>query len=138
MRVVLDAGVLVAASIAPRGVCGRLLDGAIAERFEIVVSPSLLAELERVLLRAKFRRWLTEPEACRAVAQIAQLAEHHDDPPAEPGLTPDPKDDYLVALARATGADYLISGDQHLTQLADPRPPVLTPRALLDQLKTRP
>ncbi len=57
-----------------------------------------------MLLRAKFRRWLTEPEARLAVAHIAQLAEHRDDPPPEPGLTPDPKDDYLVALARATGA----------------------------------
>lgn len=82
-----------------------------------------------MLLRSKFRRWLTETEARRAVAQIAQLAELHDDPPPEPGLTPDPKDDYLVALARATSADYLISGDQHLTELADPRPAVLTPRA---------
>jgi len=44
----------------------------------------------------------------------------------------------LEALARATGADYLLSGDQHLTELADPRPAVLTPRALLDQLEMLP
>ena len=44
----------------------------------------------------------------------------------------------LEALARATGADYLLSGDQHLTELADPRPAVLTPHALLDQLETLP
>lgn len=84
------------------------------------------------------RRARSVGQARRAVAQIAQLAELHDDPPPESGLTSDPKDDYLVALARATGADYLISGDQHLTELANPRPAVLTPRALLDQLETRP
>ncbi|MGI8559360.1 MAG: putative toxin-antitoxin system toxin component, PIN family [Solirubrobacteraceae bacterium] len=134
----LDAGVLVAAAIAPRGVCGRLLDGAIAGRFELIVSPSLLAELERVLLRAKFRRWLTEREVRQVIAAIVQLGELHEDPPAEPGLTPDPKDDYLVSLARAVDADYLISGDRHLTGLIDPRPPVLAPRVLLDQLNTQP
>jgi len=43
-------------------------------------------------------------------------------------LTPDPGDDYLVSLAQATGADYLVSGDAHLTGLDDARPPVLTAR----------
>ncbi len=49
-----------------------------------------------------------------------------------PGLTPDPKDDYLVALARSAAAHFLVSGDPHLTELVNPRPPVLTPRAFLD------
>jgi hypothetical protein len=31
--------------------------------------------------------------------------------------------DYLVELARAAGADLLVSGDKHLTQLADPLGP---------------
>jgi len=56
------------------------------------------------------------------------------DPPALPGITPDPDDDYLIALARATQADYLVSGDRHLLDLADPEPPVLTPRQFLDLL----
>lgn len=46
-------------------------------------------------------------------------------------LSPDPDDDYLIALARVAGADYLVSGDRHLLDLADPDPPVLTPRQFL-------
>jgi predicted nucleic acid-binding protein len=57
-----------------------------------------------------------------------------DDPPARPGLSPDPDDDYLVALARAGAADYLVSGDRHLLGMADPEPPVLTPRQFHDLL----
>jgi predicted nucleic acid-binding protein len=53
-----------------------------------------------------------------------------------PKLLADPDDDYLVALARAGGADYLVTGDQHLTGLQDPRSPVLTPRELFDRLET--
>ena len=56
------------------------------------------------------------------------------DAPAQPGLTADPDDDYLVALAREAGADFLVSGDQHLTGLVDAVPPVLTPRQFRDQL----
>jgi predicted nucleic acid-binding protein len=42
--------------------------------------------------------------------------------------------DYLVALARAVAADFLVSGDHHLTGLVDPVPPVLTPREFRDRL----
>jgi predicted nucleic acid-binding protein len=57
-----------------------------------------------------------------------------DDPRARPGLTPDPQDDYLVALTRAANANFLVSGDQHLTGLVAPVPPVLTPRQFRDLL----
>jgi uncharacterized protein len=57
------------------------------------------------------------------------------DPPLRPGLTTDPGDDYLVALAREADAQCIVSGDAHLTQLVDPSPPVLTPRAFLESRK---
>jgi uncharacterized protein len=57
------------------------------------------------------------------------------DPPLRSGLTPDPGDDYLVALAQEAAAECIVSGDVHLTQLVDPSPPVLTPRAFLESRK---
>jgi predicted nucleic acid-binding protein len=36
--------------------------------------------------------------------------------------------------SRAAGADYLVSGDRQLLDLADPEPPVLSPRQLLEML----
>jgi predicted nucleic acid-binding protein len=56
-----------------------------------------------------------------------------DDPSSQPGLTPDPGDDYLVALARKAAAECIVSGDAHLTQRADAEPPALTPREFLDR-----
>lgn len=97
-----------------------------------MVSETLLAELEDVLLRPKFRRYLAEDEALGYVERFRRLAAMVPDPEAAPGLTPDPKDDYLVALARSAEADFLVSGAPHLTGLEDPRPRVLTPRAFLD------
>jgi uncharacterized protein len=56
-----------------------------------------------------------------------------EDPPADPGLTPDPGDDYLVSLARAAGALCIVSGDAHLRQLADAVPPVLSPGEFIER-----
>ncbi len=99
-----------------------------------MVSPALLAELEHVLLRPKFRTYATEPEIRADVALLRRLETIVPDPPLVVGLTPDPGDDYLVVLARASGAQTLVSGDRHLYDLVDPVPPVLLPRAFLDRL----
>ena len=127
---------LVAAAITPRGRCGRLLDAAIEGRWQLVVSPQLMAELAAVLRRDKFRRWLSMAEANRFVADIRVLGDSVPDPPPPTTReTADPKDEFLVALARTADVVALISGDPHLTELVDLDPPVLTPSAFLDQLE---
>jgi predicted nucleic acid-binding protein len=68
------------------------------------------------------------------IAGLEDAAFILDDPPSQPGLTADPDDDYLVALARDAAADFLVSGDRHLTGLVDAVPPVLTPRQFRDRL----
>ncbi len=101
----------------------------------MICSALLLAELERVLLRPKFRTYASESEVRAFLALLNRLATIVPDPPPLPGITPDPKDDYLVALARSSSARVLVSGDRHLCDLVDPQPAVLTPRAFLDRLQ---
>ena len=43
--------------------------------------------------------------------------------------TRDRDDDYLVALARAHHADFIVTGDRDLLEWADQQPPVITPAA---------
>lgn len=91
----------------------------------------MLGELEEVLLRPKFRRYTTEEEVAEYLNLLRRAAVLEPEPPDPPeAFTPDPKDDYLIALARSSGAHFLISGDPHLTGLEVPQ--VLTPRAFLD------
>lgn len=134
MRAVLDPNVLVSAAIStagpPRQIVGAWVDG----RFELIASPALLGELRDVLARPKFRRWISTATAADFIGGLADDALVVEDPPALAGLSPDPDDDYLIALARAANADYLVSGDRHLLDLADPDPPVLTPREFLELL----
>jgi len=100
----------------------------------MVVCPLLLAELEDVLLRPKFRGRLPESAARRYVELLVRAAERHPDPVVQPGATADPDDDYLVALTRSVAVDYLVSGDPHLTKLELAIVPMLTPRAFLERL----
>jgi putative PIN family toxin of toxin-antitoxin system len=121
---------LISAKGAPRSLLWLWLNGS----FELIMCPLLLAELERVLLRPKFRPYITVHEVRAYVALLQRLSSAEPDPEVTAGLTSDPGDDYLVALARAAGAHFLISGDPHLTELKQARPPVLTPRAFLRRL----
>jgi putative PIN family toxin of toxin-antitoxin system len=83
--------------------------------FQLVVSPLLLDELETVLARPKFRRYLSADDARRFVTLVREFADVVDDPPAsDEQLTPDPDDDFLVVLAEAADVDVLVSGDRHL------------------------
>ena len=134
MRAVLDPNVLISAVISPAGAPREILTAWTLGRFDLVVSPTLLGELRDVLARPRFRRWLSAATATDYVDGLNDAALIIDDPPAQPGLSPDPDDDYLIALARAGDADYLVSGDRHLTDLVDPIPPVLTPRQFRDRL----
>ena len=65
-----DPNVLVAAAITPRGLCARLLEAATGVRWQLVVSPQVVAELGEVLAREEFRRWLSEEEARRFTAVV--------------------------------------------------------------------
>ena len=102
--------------------------------FEMIVSPHLLEELSVVVLRPRIRRHVLPNDSQGFVELLRIVGPVKPDPPASPGLTPDPGDDYLVALARDAGAECIVSGDPHLTRLTDPEPPILTPRAFLDRM----
>jgi len=136
VRAVLDPNVLVSAAISPSGPPRAIVVAWLERCFELIASPTLLDELRDVLARPKFRRWISEAAATDFIEGIAEAAIIIDDPPAAAPLSPDPDDDYLVALARATQADCLVSGDRHLLDLGDPDPPVVTPRQFLDLLDT--
>jgi putative PIN family toxin of toxin-antitoxin system len=136
-RAVADPNVLIAAAIAPRGVCAQLLHAAVDGRWQPVVSPQLLDELREVLARTKFRRWLSLDEASQFVRNVRDLAEElPDPPPPATRRSADPDDEYLLALAAAAHVTALISGDRHLTELPDLDPPVLAPAAFLASLTT--
>ena len=131
-RIVVDPGVLVSAALSPAGNPARIVEAVRSGRVVLIVSPHLLAELDDVLGRPKFATKL-DADALSSLRHVLAAAPAVDDPVAV-SVSRDPKDDYLVALARQTGADYIVSGDADLTVLDDLVPPVRSPAAFLAEL----
>ena len=134
IRAVVDPGVLTAGLISPTGPPAVILLAWREVRFDLIVCPMLLAEVGRALAYPKVRRYVGETEARRFLAALERGALILSDPEEIPSVSRDPNDDYLMALARDTGAHTLVSGDADLTTLADPIPRVLSPRQFLEAL----
>lgn len=129
-RAVLDPGVLVSALITPTGRPAELLLSARAGGFDLVVSPLLLDELESVLQREKFRRYVDLDGVAAYLNLLRRDAQVADDPEIPPPIRcTDPDDDYLIALAHSQSA-ALVSGDSDLLELAD-RIPIFSPAEFL-------
>ncbi|HEX6457226.1 MAG TPA: putative toxin-antitoxin system toxin component, PIN family [Solirubrobacterales bacterium] len=129
-RAVLDSGVLVSALIAPAGAPAKLVAAARDGSYDLIASPLLLAELESVLRRDKFRSYADLDRVATYVQLLGREAQIVPDPEAPPPIRcADPGDDYLIALAHAQKA-VLVSGDRHLLDLAGTIP-VLSPSDFL-------
>ena len=133
LRAVLDVNVLVSATIMRPGVPGAIMRHWRAGAFELVVSPKLVAELDRVLSEPRIARRVDAGFVAVLRAEIMRDARIVEDPPAERVVPRDPDDDYLVALARAGRAHVIVTGDAHLLE-ADLRPQAVPPRDFLARL----
>ena len=98
----MDASTLLAGVAGrPDGTPALILSAVLDSEFEAVVCPLLLDEIRRGLASQHFRRRLTQGQAEDIVAAISETAIHFPDPRDPEPVLRDPKDDYLVALARA-------------------------------------
>lgn len=130
MRAVLDPNVLVSAVLSRSGTPASLLRAWLDGVYELVVSPALLNELERVLNYPKIAGRVGPDEARELLNVLRLQAGLVDDPLFAPSTaSPDPDDDYLIALAEAAPA-VLVSGDADLLSLTD-QIPVYSPAAFL-------
>lgn len=133
LRVVVDVNVLISFLI------GRRLGGFVAalrqNDFVLLVSSELLAELLDVTARPKFREHFPVEFAHQLVLALAEAGEFVE--VRSIGQTPlsrDPKDDYLLLMARKGKAHVLITGDGDLLELEHfGRTRILPPRSFTDE-----
>jgi putative PIN family toxin of toxin-antitoxin system len=134
VRAVVDANVLISAALSARGPSAEILRNNRDGAFEMVVSELLLAELSRALAYPKLRKRVPAEKAAAFVGWVRDLGALAEDPPhPAPVRSPDPDDDYLLALAIARRA-FLVTGDQHLLGLREDLP-ILTPAEFITKLR---
>jgi len=136
VRAAADVNVLISAVLSARGPSAEVLRHTRDGAFDLVVSELLIEELTRALAYPKLRKRVPADRASAFVSWVRDegaLAEDPVDPP--PVRSPDPGDDYLLALAISRRA-FLVTGDQHLLGLRDDLP-IVTPAEFVAKLGER-
>lgn len=90
-----------------------------------------------MLGRPKLSKYVKPGAGVAFEEQMHRLGEWHADYVDPPAVTRDPKDDYLLAVALAAGAEAITSGDDDLHAAPKFGVEVLTPRELLTRLGFR-
>ena len=113
MRVILDTNVLLGALISPHGPPDVIFRAWRAARFELVTSLAQLEELRRASRYPKLKAILPAHRVGTMVNNM-QRAIVLDVLPSLPEAMDlnDPNDAYLLAMALASDADYLVTGDR--------------------------
>ena len=138
IRAVLDANVLVSATINPRGTPARLVALWRAARFAVVVSDALLRELYEVLHYPKIlvRHGWSEAQMRSFVGELAQYALRTPGRLTLTVIVDDPPDNRYLECAVEGNAAFLVTGDQLLLDLHGYQGvTMLTPRAFLEVLQ---
>lgn len=111
MRVVLDTNILLSALINRHGTPAQLITGWRARRYDLITSTEQLIELGDVARRPVLRARIVPSTVGRLIRDLRKLAEvltrlHAVERSA------DPADNFLLAMAEAGNANYLVSGDR--------------------------
>ena len=111
MRLVVDTNILISALLATTSLPAHLVVLWRAGRFELLTAAEQLDELMRVTRYPKIRERLAPAIAGRLVNDLRALAVMIDKLPVVE-VSADPDDNYLLALAAAGAADFLVTGDK--------------------------
>lgn len=136
LRVVLDTNVLLSGIAYPGSIPGRIIAAWRHGSVDVVLSAYILDELRRVLPRLARRHGLNPAEIEDLVDVLAIQAELVEPDDATLAALRDEADGpvlgTLLAALRASGADYLITGDKDLLALAASFP-ILTPAEFMSR-----
>lgn len=113
MLVVLDTNVLLSALRTDTSPPAMILDAWRTGRFRLVTSIEQVDEFKRAARYPRLRAVLPRGAVGRVVNQL-RTAEVLLERLRRAGDSPDPGDEYLIAMAIAAGADFLVTGDQPL------------------------
>lgn len=111
MKVVLDTNILISALISKTAAPHHIYQAWRDKRLTVLTCAEQLIEVREVTRRVAVALRIKPAEAGRLVNSLRDLAVVLSDLP-QVRLSPDPKDDFILALAQAGGARYVVTGDK--------------------------
>jgi len=137
MRVVLGTNILLSALISPSSPSAQLLALWRSRKIAVVTAAEQIEEIALVTRYPKIRARLAPALAGRLVNRLRDVAIVVEELSAL-DLSPDPDDNYFLALAEAGHAQFLVTGDKSLLSLKWHKSTrITTPAALIDSLKAQ-
>ena len=118
MKAVIDTNIFISGAISNKGKCALLLNYWKEGKFDLIISIAIINEIIEVLNRPEIKdRWdYTQIEINALIESIYTLGV------ITPGLyevkkSRDTKDNMFLACALEGNADYLVTGDTHLSEI---------------------
>jgi putative PIN family toxin of toxin-antitoxin system len=114
IRVILDTNLFISFLIGKR--LKGLKESIVNSNITLIFSEQNILELENVASREKFRRYFPKDDVAdlvkfiRITGLVYEINDYDE-------ICRDPKDDFLLALAKLSNANYLVSGDSDLLEL---------------------
>jgi putative PIN family toxin of toxin-antitoxin system len=132
IRIVLDTNLIVSAALLPQSVPRQAFDKALAVG-KILLSRAVLEEMDEVIRRPKFDKYVNESERIKFLATLTAEAV-----PVEIvekiEVCRDPKDNKVLEPGVNGKADWIVTGDDDLLELSPfHNIPIITPRQFLDK-----
>lgn len=110
IRVVIDTNLFVSALINEnsRRRLNLILNN---PKFEIITDNALLGELSLVIFRPKFNK-IVSVSQIKSFLELLHERSLHFETTSTVQHSPDPKDDFLLALCHDSGSDFLVTGNK--------------------------
>lgn len=136
MRILLDTNIIISGLLSSESPPGKLIQGWLDGRFDLVTSQAQLDELLRALGYERLRDRIS-PEQTRDFLENIEAAAIVAPSVDEVDFSPDPDDNVILATAIAGRADLIVSGDKPgmLILGAVEGIRIVTPREALDRLQ---
>jgi putative PIN family toxin of toxin-antitoxin system len=121
MIVVLDTNVIISAALSLKGAPAKIIRHWGAEEFEVVTSPPLISEFERVLSYSRVTRYLklSKEEIDGLQKRFRAVATVVDPQFTLEVVKKDPADNRVLECAVAGEASYIVTGNTHLLELGE-------------------
>jgi len=119
VKAVIDTNVMVSGLFAESGTIAEVMELWVDGRFELIVSEEILSELHRVLHKPSIKKHFnpTEEEIEEFLEVIRERAVMTPNLYRTDRIKDDPTDNKFLEAAVEGKADFIVSGDRHLTEV---------------------
>jgi putative PIN family toxin of toxin-antitoxin system len=121
-RIVIDTNILVSAILTPEGNPAKILKLVLEGKLNLIISPAILEETRQVFNYPKLAKLMeknniTRQEVYGFLDKMSRVALITPGKLEINAIPEDPADNKIIACALEEDADFIISGDHHLTDL---------------------